>query len=42
VEEENIRGIVSLTEDFETEGLTNSTEVSLLAILLEFLNFVAL
>ncbi|XP_056010276.1 phosphatidylglycerophosphatase and protein-tyrosine phosphatase 1-like [Ostrea edulis] len=26
VEEENIRGIVSLTEDFETEGLTNSTE----------------
>lgn len=28
VEEENVRGIVSLTEEFETEGITNSTEVS--------------
>lgn len=28
VEEENVRGIVSLTEDFETEGITNSMEVS--------------
>lgn len=28
VEEENVRGVVSLTEDFETEGITNSTEVS--------------
>lgn len=28
VEEEKIRGIVTLNEDFETEGITNSTEVT--------------
>ena len=37
VEEEKIRGIVTLNEDFETEGITNSTEVTKAVFLISVL-----